>query len=77
LARASGIFAEPAASAAYAGLLQAVSEGQVDHNERVVVLITGSGLKDIASAIQSVEPARIIAPTLEAVGQAVFEIFGS
>jgi len=77
LARASGVFAEPAASAAYAGLLKAVQAGQVNQDERVVVIITGSGLKDIASAMRSIQPARVIAPTLEAVGQAVFEIFGT
>jgi threonine synthase len=76
LARASGVFAEPAGAAAYAGLLKAVRQGQVDSDECVVVLITGSGLKDIASAMRSVSPARVIAPTLEAVGEAVFEIFG-
>jgi threonine synthase len=76
LARASGVFAEPAGAAAYAGLLKAVQAGHIGRDERVVVLITGSGLKDIASAMRSVTPARIISPTLEAVGEAVFEIFG-
>jgi threonine synthase len=76
LARASGVFAEPAGSAAYAGLLKAVQAGQIGRDERVVVLITGSGLKDIGSAMRSVPAARVISPSLEAVGEAVFEIFG-
>lgn len=75
LARGSGVFAEPAASAAYAGLLKAAQNGKLDANEQVVVLLTGSGLKDINSAMRSVQPARVIAPTLAAVEEAVFEIF--
>ena len=50
LAQATGVFAEPAASAAYAGLAQAVADGLVEPDERIVVLCTGSGLKDVASA---------------------------
>lgn len=58
LARGSGVFAEPAGAAAYAGLVKAVEQGLVHPDERIVVLSTGSGLKDIASARKSVgEPA--------------------
>ena len=54
LARGSGVFAEPAGAAAYAGLVKAVADGLVDPEERIVVLSTGNGLKDIASARRSV-----------------------
>ena len=54
LARGSGVFAEPAGAAAYAGLVKAVAEGLVDPEDRIVVLSTGNGLKDIASARKSV-----------------------
>ena len=54
LARGSGVFAEPAAAAAYAGLAKAVEQGLVDPDERILVLSTGNGLKDIASARKSV-----------------------
>ncbi|MGQ9490573.1 MAG: threonine synthase [Anaerolineae bacterium] len=54
LARGCGVFAEPAAAAAYAGLVKAVELGLVDPDERIVVLATGNGLKDIASARKSV-----------------------
>ncbi len=60
LARGSGVFAEPAAAAAYAGLARAVAEGLVDPEERIVVLSTGNGLKDIAAARRAVgEPLRV------------------
>ncbi|MCK4578334.1 MAG: threonine synthase [Candidatus Marinimicrobia bacterium] len=53
LSQDTGIFAEPAAAAAFAGLLQALNQGQVRHGESVVALITGSGLKDIPAAQQN------------------------
>ncbi|HEY5674284.1 MAG TPA: threonine synthase [Malonomonas sp.] len=57
LARGCGVFAEPAGAAAYAGLVKAVTSGQVAAAERIVVLNTGSGLKDVASAMQAVQSA--------------------
>jgi threonine synthase len=52
LARYSGVFGEPAASCAAAGLFSAVERGLVRKDERVVVMITGSGLKDVAGAMK-------------------------
>lgn len=54
LARGSGVFAEPAAAATFAGLRQAQSEGAVSSAERVVLMVTGSGLKNIQSARKSI-----------------------
>jgi threonine synthase len=54
LGQNAGVFAEPAAAAAYAGLVKAVADGLVDPDERIVVLVTGNGLKDVASARKSV-----------------------
>jgi len=71
LARGCGVFAEPAGAAAYAGLVKAVEQGLVDPEERIVVLATGSGLKDVRAAMQSVgEPLRV-APALDAVKEAL------
>jgi threonine synthase len=64
LAQGCGVFAEPAAAAAYAGLVEAVEQGLVAADERVVVLATGSGLKDVASAIKSVSQPPVISPNL-------------
>jgi threonine synthase len=71
LAQGCGVFAEPAAAAAYAGLITAVEVGLVDRAERVVVLSTGSGLKDIATAMESVGEAVVVAPDLKAVRRAM------
>jgi threonine synthase len=64
LARGCGIFAEPAAAAAYAGLVKAVEKGLVRDSDRVVVLATGSGLKDVAAAVKSVGEAAVVSPSL-------------
>jgi threonine synthase len=62
-----GIFAEPAGATAYAGLVRAVGQEIVKADEPVLVLNTGSGLKDVRAAMQAVAAAPIIEPTLEAV----------
>ena len=62
-----GIFAEPAGATAYAGLVRAVGQEIVKAGEPVLVLNTGSGLKDVRAAMQAVAAAPIIEPTLEAV----------
>jgi threonine synthase len=63
----SGIFAEPAGATAYAGLVCALSRGIVRPSDPVLVLNTGSGLKDVKAAMQAVATAPVIEPTLEAV----------
>lgn len=71
LARGEAIFVEPAASAAYAGLKKAVKQGLVKSDERVVVMLTGNGLKDIASAMKVAGTGTVIEPTLEAVKKVI------
>lgn len=48
LASRAGLFAEPSSAAAYAGFLKV--RDKIDPGSRIVLLITGSGLKDIAAA---------------------------
>jgi len=62
-----GIFAEPAGATSYAGLVKAVEQGIVSEEDPIVVLNTGSGLKDVRAAMQAVSAAPVIEPTLEAV----------
>lgn len=61
-----GIFAEPAGATSYAGLEKAVELGMIEANDPVVVINTGSGLKDIKAAMKAVKEAPIIEPTMEA-----------
>jgi len=55
LARATGVFAEPAGAAAYAGLVTAVDRQMVSGDEKIVVLNTGNGLKDVAGAMEALD----------------------
>ncbi len=68
---AAAIFAEPAAAAGYAGLEVAARRGLVAPGEKVVLLSTGSGLKDIRAAMQAAGEARVIEPTLAALQAAL------
>jgi threonine synthase len=67
LAREEGIFAEPAGATGYAGLVKAIRENLVDHDEEIVVLVTGNGLKDIQSALRAAGKATQIEPNLDVV----------
>jgi threonine synthase len=61
-----GIYAEPAGAAAYAGLLKARDDGLINHDDPILVLNTGSGLKDISATMRAVGEAPVIEPTLKA-----------
>ncbi len=75
LAGGCGVFAEPAGAAAFAGLRKALDCSQIAAHERIVVLNTGSGLKDVASAMRAVEAsgnqAYTIKPELNSLKQLV------
>ena len=45
LARTEGVFAEPAGGVTLAALRRALADGRIDPSERVVLLVTGNGLK--------------------------------
>ncbi len=62
-----GVFAEPAGATAYAGLVRAVKQGLVAAGDPLLVVNTGSGLKDVNTAMAAVPAAPVIEPTLEAV----------
>ena len=61
-----GIFAEPAGAASYAGLVKAVRSGTIQPDDPVLVLNTGSGLKDVRTAMQAGGEAPVIEPSLTA-----------
>src|SRR5687767_8962877 len=53
LARRDGVFVEPASAAGIAGLLAALEAGRVFSGETVAITVTGHGLKDTATALES------------------------
>ena len=63
----AGIFAEPAAAASYAGMKEALRTGQITADDPVLVLNTGSGLKDVQAAMQVAPEAPVISPELDEV----------
>lgn len=68
LARTDGIFAEPASAASLAGLVQCTRAGMIPEGSVITATLTGHGLKDPDTAIQSAgfEPI-VVEPTKEAV----------
>jgi threonine synthase len=63
----TGIFGEPAAVTAAAGVRVAVEQGIIDPTAGVAIIISGNGLKDPATALRSVTGPLDIAPTVAAV----------
>jgi threonine synthase len=67
LASTEGVFGEPASAASVAGLIKLVGQGLDLSHQRVVCVITGSGLKDPELAVSSSTGQTIeVEPTLEA-----------
>jgi threonine synthase len=73
VARGAGVFGEPAGVACHAGLRKATEEGRIDPAWTVVLIITGNGLKDIASALKVAGEPRVIS----ADPAALDEVFGA
>ena len=71
LAREAGVFAEPAGATPLAGLRRSLGEGAIDPGERIVLLVTGNGLKDVQSAIRAAGRPHLIEPSHEALEGAV------
>ena len=62
-----GVFAEPAAAAALAGVVSAIDDKTIAADDRVLVMVTGSGLKDTRSAIRAGGEPISVAPDLAAI----------
>ena len=71
MARLGGVFAEPAGATALAGLSEAKRQGLLQADETVVVINTGSGLKDVPAAMQVAGQPVVISPTLDAVAESL------
>ena len=71
LARTEGIFAETAGGVTIATLAQLAESGVVRSDERVVVYVTGNGLKTLEAVAPRLGPTATIAPTVSAFEAAV------
>ncbi len=74
LGSAQGIFAEPAGATGFAGMLKALKEGKISKNDKIVVIITGNGLKDIESAQKAGGAPIEIEPRIEDVERVLKEM---
>lgn len=61
LAASEGVFAEPASCASIAGVYKSIQNGKIDKGTKIVAVLTGNGLKDPDTAIESslVKPVRL------------------
>ncbi len=66
-----GIFAEPAGAAALAGIAVAIESEIIGPNDRVLAMMTGTGLKDIRSSVRAGGEPIPIQPNLEDVAAAL------
>jgi threonine synthase len=64
LARETSVFGEPSGVVPFAALKKAIGENKIGEDEKIVVLVSGNGLKDINSAMKSVGQPLKIKPDL-------------
>jgi len=66
LGRTTGVFAEPARAAGTAGVLKAREKGLIPRDASVVSIVTGNGLKDIASGEKATGAPLLVKPDMDA-----------
>ena len=64
LAQKTGVFGEPAGVTSFAGIMKMKELGLIKGDERVVSIVSGSGLKDIRSAMKAAGKASCVEPDL-------------
>src|SRR5882724_2288260 len=67
LAREEGIFMEPASAATVAGLIKLVKAGRIEPGSTLVLTLTGHGLKDPDTALESATRPTSVPASLDAV----------
>jgi threonine synthase len=64
LGRLTGVFAEPAGAAPLAAVQKMLRQGRLNPEDRIVVVVTGNGLKDVTSAVKAAGTPHRIDPDL-------------
>ena len=67
LSNNTGLFSEPAAATAFAGLIKYNKIGKIPQNSKNLVLLTGSGLKDLNSVQNAINIPKAIEPQIKEV----------
>lgn len=65
LAKSEGLFVELSSAASIAGLRRSLEEGRIDHDERIVCILTGTGLKTIQAYSSLVGQFPEISPSMD------------
>jgi len=65
LARETSVFGEPSGVAPFAALLRAIRTNKIKDDEKIVILMSGNGLKDIDSAMKSVKDPLTTSPDIK------------
>lgn len=73
LARSSGVFGEPAGVTGFAGFKKMAEQGGLSEGDRVAVVVTGNGLKDIGSAKKAVGRAMSCPPDIDKFSEMLIE----
>ena len=73
IAGREGIFCEPSSAAGLAGLLKAKAAGQLPKGKKIVITVTGNGLKDVQWALDGA-PEPIVIPVSVAKAAEVLEL---
>ncbi|WP_367357248.1 pyridoxal-phosphate dependent enzyme, partial [Mesotoga sp.] len=71
LARETGVFAEPAGAAAFAGFRKAREIGIVDERSRILVVVTGNGLKDLKNVSAVLPEVKTLPPEKDVIEEAL------
>lgn len=72
LAKKEGVFAEPASAASLAGVIKHFKVGYFEENSKVVCVLTGHGLKDPDTAINTGVSPVVIPPKIEALEREIY-----
>ncbi|WP_062199504.1 threonine synthase [Massilibacterium senegalense] len=65
VAREEGVFCEPASAASIAGVMKQVASGEIKKGSKIVCVLTGNGLKDPDTAMDTVEVKPTVLPNDE------------
>ena len=70
MAATTGVMAEPAGAVALAGAVRMAAEGLLNSRDRIAIMVTGNGLKDIASVRSAAEAKPVLVePSLDELEQ--------
>lgn len=69
LAQRTGVFAEPAGAIGYAGLIELIEQGKAGRDDRVAIMVTGNGLKDVNAARKATGEPFIVKADSDAIEQ--------